>query len=180
MRDRRGRLRLGVTPWRHWAARPCPAATAASTHDRVPWMSTRQPSGARHPPRSGRTITDAGGARGGRPSCRMNHASRTCIRGCGLGRAARRQYHRRAGHGWSAARPHFLAGAALVTDRISGRATEHRRVRDLERGDRQWANAPHRVGMAPDEIDAIEQSGEPRRLVTVVAPRSGVVVNRGG
>jgi Cu(I)/Ag(I) efflux system membrane fusion protein len=33
--------------------------------------------------------------------------------------------------------------------------------------------------MAPDEIDAIEQSGEPRRLVTVVAPRSGVVVNRG-
>ena len=67
----------------------------------------------------------------------------------------------------------------LVTDRVSGRATEHRRVRYLERGDRQWANAPHRVGMAPDEIDAIEQSGEPRRLVTVVAPRSGVVVNRG-
>ena len=33
--------------------------------------------------------------------------------------------------------------------------------------------------MAPAEIDAIEQSGEPRRLVTVVAPRSGVVVNRG-
>jgi Cu(I)/Ag(I) efflux system membrane fusion protein len=35
------------------------------------------------------------------------------------------------------------------------------------------------LGMAPDEIDAIEQSREPRRLVTVVAPRSGVVVNRG-
>ena len=35
------------------------------------------------------------------------------------------------------------------------------------------------LGMAPDEIDAIEQSGEPRRLVTIVAPRSGVVVNRG-
>ena len=35
------------------------------------------------------------------------------------------------------------------------------------------------LGMAPDEIDAIEQSGEPKRLVTVVAPRSGVVVNRG-
>ena len=35
------------------------------------------------------------------------------------------------------------------------------------------------LGMAPDEIDDIEQSGEPRRLVTVVAPRSGVVVNRG-
>ena len=33
--------------------------------------------------------------------------------------------------------------------------------------------------MAPAEIDAIEQTGEPRRLVTVVAPRSGVVVNRG-
>jgi membrane fusion protein, copper/silver efflux system len=35
------------------------------------------------------------------------------------------------------------------------------------------------LGMAPGEIDAIEQSGEPRRLVTIVAPRSGVVVNRG-
>ena len=28
---------------------------------------------------------------------------------------------------------------------IPGRATEHRRVRYLERGDRQWANAPHRA-----------------------------------
>ena len=35
------------------------------------------------------------------------------------------------------------------------------------------------LGMAPDEIDGIEHTGEPRRLVTVVAPRSGVVVNRG-
>ena len=35
------------------------------------------------------------------------------------------------------------------------------------------------LGMTPAEIDAIEQSGEPRRLVTVVAPRSGIVVNRG-
>jgi membrane fusion protein, copper/silver efflux system len=35
------------------------------------------------------------------------------------------------------------------------------------------------LGMAPAEIDEIELSGEPRRLVTVVAPRSGVVVNRG-
>jgi multidrug resistance efflux pump len=35
------------------------------------------------------------------------------------------------------------------------------------------------LGMAPDEIDTIEQTGEPRRLVTVVAPRSGVVLNRG-
>jgi len=35
------------------------------------------------------------------------------------------------------------------------------------------------LGMTPDEIDAIEQTGEPKRLVTVVAPRSGVVVNRG-
>lgn len=35
------------------------------------------------------------------------------------------------------------------------------------------------LGMAPAEIDAIEESGEPRRLVTVVAPRSGVIVNRG-
>ena len=35
------------------------------------------------------------------------------------------------------------------------------------------------LGMTPAEIDAIEQSGEATRLVTVVAPRSGVVVNRG-
>lgn len=35
------------------------------------------------------------------------------------------------------------------------------------------------LGMTPDEIDAIEQTGEPRRLVTIVAPASGVVVNRG-
>jgi hypothetical protein len=35
------------------------------------------------------------------------------------------------------------------------------------------------LGMTPDEITAIEQSGEPKRLVTLVAPRSGVVVNRG-
>jgi Cu(I)/Ag(I) efflux system membrane fusion protein len=35
------------------------------------------------------------------------------------------------------------------------------------------------LGMSSAEIDAIEQSGEPRRLVTIVAPRSGVVVNRG-
>ncbi len=35
------------------------------------------------------------------------------------------------------------------------------------------------LGMTPEEIAAIEESGEPRRLVTVVAPRSGVVVNRG-
>ena len=34
-------------------------------------------------------------------------------------------------------------------------------------------------GMTAAEIDAIEQSGEPKRLVTVVAPRDGVVVNRG-
>jgi len=33
--------------------------------------------------------------------------------------------------------------------------------------------------MTPADIDAIEQTGEPQRLVTVVAPRSGVVVNRG-
>jgi Cu(I)/Ag(I) efflux system membrane fusion protein len=35
------------------------------------------------------------------------------------------------------------------------------------------------LGMIPAEIDAIEQSGEPKRLVTVVAPHGGVVVNRG-
>jgi Cu(I)/Ag(I) efflux system membrane fusion protein len=34
-------------------------------------------------------------------------------------------------------------------------------------------------GMLPEEIDAIEQTGEPRRLVTVVAPRTGVVIDRG-
>ena len=35
------------------------------------------------------------------------------------------------------------------------------------------------LGMSPAEIDAIEQTGEPKRLVTVFAPRSGVVVDRG-
>lgn len=35
------------------------------------------------------------------------------------------------------------------------------------------------LGMTPADIDAIEQTGEPKRLFTVVAPRSGVVVNRG-
>jgi membrane fusion protein, copper/silver efflux system len=35
------------------------------------------------------------------------------------------------------------------------------------------------LGMTAAEIDGIEHTGEPRRLVTVVAPRSGVVVNRG-
>jgi Cu(I)/Ag(I) efflux system membrane fusion protein len=35
------------------------------------------------------------------------------------------------------------------------------------------------LGMTPGEIDAIVQSGEAKRLLTVVAPRSGVVVNRG-
>lgn len=35
------------------------------------------------------------------------------------------------------------------------------------------------LGMSTAEIDAIEQTGEPRRLVTVVAPLSGTVVNRG-
>jgi membrane fusion protein, copper/silver efflux system len=35
------------------------------------------------------------------------------------------------------------------------------------------------LGMTAEEITAIEQSGEPKRLVTLVAPRSGVVVNRG-
>ena len=35
------------------------------------------------------------------------------------------------------------------------------------------------LGMTPAEIDVIEQTGEPHRLVTVIAPRSGVVVNRG-
>lgn len=35
------------------------------------------------------------------------------------------------------------------------------------------------LGMSPGEIDTLEQTGEPIRLVTVFAPRSGVVVNRG-
>ena len=35
------------------------------------------------------------------------------------------------------------------------------------------------LGMSAEEIDAIERTGEPARLVTVFAPRSGVVVNRG-
>jgi Cu(I)/Ag(I) efflux system membrane fusion protein len=35
------------------------------------------------------------------------------------------------------------------------------------------------LGMTPEEIDAIEQTGEPRRLITINAPRSGVVLDRG-
>jgi Cu(I)/Ag(I) efflux system membrane fusion protein len=35
------------------------------------------------------------------------------------------------------------------------------------------------LGMTAADIDRIEQTGEPSRLVTVAAPRSGVVVNRG-
>jgi len=34
------------------------------------------------------------------------------------------------------------------------------------------------LGMTSADIDAIEQTGEPKRLVTIVAPRNGVVVNR--
>ncbi len=35
------------------------------------------------------------------------------------------------------------------------------------------------LGMSADEIDAIERTGEPISLVTVTAPRSGVVINQG-
>jgi membrane fusion protein, copper/silver efflux system len=35
------------------------------------------------------------------------------------------------------------------------------------------------LGMSPEEIDAIEAAGEPKQLVTVFAPRTGIVVNRG-
>ena len=35
------------------------------------------------------------------------------------------------------------------------------------------------LGLTPADIDGIEQTGEPKRLFTVAAPRSGVVVNRG-
>jgi Cu(I)/Ag(I) efflux system membrane fusion protein len=35
------------------------------------------------------------------------------------------------------------------------------------------------LGMTADEIDAIEASGEPARVVTIVAPRDGIVINRG-
>jgi len=35
------------------------------------------------------------------------------------------------------------------------------------------------LGMTPEEIAAIEQAGEPKRLVTIVAPQGGVVINRG-
>jgi membrane fusion protein, copper/silver efflux system len=35
------------------------------------------------------------------------------------------------------------------------------------------------LGMTPADIDAIELTGEPKRLFTVPAPRGGVVVNRG-
>ena len=48
-----------------------------------------------------------------------------------------------------------------------------------QRRGRQRAHAARRPRDDAAEIDAIEQTGEPKRLVTVVAPRSGVVVNRG-
>ena len=35
------------------------------------------------------------------------------------------------------------------------------------------------LGMTPGDIDEIERTGEPKRLVIVVAPRSGVVMERG-
>jgi membrane fusion protein, copper/silver efflux system len=35
------------------------------------------------------------------------------------------------------------------------------------------------LGMTPSDIDEIEQTGEPKRLVIVVAPRTGVVMDRG-
>ena len=35
------------------------------------------------------------------------------------------------------------------------------------------------LGMTPADIDAIERTGEPKRLITVAAPQSGVVINRG-
>lgn len=35
------------------------------------------------------------------------------------------------------------------------------------------------LGMSSADIDDIERTGEPKRLVTVLAPRTGVVVNRG-
>ena len=35
------------------------------------------------------------------------------------------------------------------------------------------------LGMTPADIEAIEQNGEPKRLITVAAPRSGIVINRG-
>ena len=35
------------------------------------------------------------------------------------------------------------------------------------------------LGMSPAEIDEIERTGEPKRLITVVAPRAGGVVVRG-
>jgi len=35
------------------------------------------------------------------------------------------------------------------------------------------------LGMSPAEIDGIEKDGTPRRLVTITAPQSGMVLNRG-
>lgn len=35
------------------------------------------------------------------------------------------------------------------------------------------------LGMTAADIDAIEQTGEAKRLITVAAPRSGIVINRG-
>lgn len=35
------------------------------------------------------------------------------------------------------------------------------------------------LGMTPADIDTIEHTNEPKRLITVAAPRSGIVINRG-
>ncbi len=156
--------------------------TPASHPDRVPVEvapSTLQD--ARHPPRSGPArIADADGpGRRDRRAGRVADLARAHARR-GMGRTARRQHDGRDGAGGPAARAHLLAGAAVLADGVPGRSRSRRRPRASRAPSSPAAARDSTVlGMTPAEIDAIEQTGEPRRLVTVVAPRSGVVVNRG-
>ena len=104
-----------------------------------------------------------------RRSCRMNHASRTCIRGWRAGSSSSTSIPPASWSRLVSRSAAFSRRSCSRHSRISGRATEHRRVRISSAVIASGRTRLTVLGMAPDEIDAIEQSGEPRRLVTVVA-----------
>ena len=109
----------------------------------------------------------------------MNRASRTCIQGV-AGWVEQLDVNTTGEMVTAVSRSAASSRRSCSRHRPStGRATEHRRVGISSAVIASGRTRLTVLGMAPDEIDAIEQSGEPRRLVTVVAPRSGVVVNRG-
>jgi Cu(I)/Ag(I) efflux system membrane fusion protein len=80
--------------------------------------------------------------------------------------------------GGTAPRTHLLAGTPRIPDRVPGRRRRRQPRASRARG-RKWAHAAHRPRDDPADIDEIERTGEPKRLVIVVAPRSGVVMERG-